>query len=130
MPDSFVIILHTGYGPEHYDLMLKMVETAEALATWQLQRDCLGLRPGEGQAARKLPDHRLAYLSYQGPVSGGRGQVTRIRAGTCETLERGPGRLVVRLDTPDASATFDLVRTAGPGKACNDWRIIRRPLHS
>jgi hypothetical protein len=31
--------------------------------------------------ARQLPDHRLAYLDYEGPVSGDRGAVTRWDAG-------------------------------------------------
>jgi len=124
MPSSFVIILHTGCGPEHYDLMLEMLEAGEALATWRLERDCLDLRPGEALAARKLPDHRRAYLSHQGPVSGGRGRVTQVHAGTYETLDRRPDRLVVRLDSPGASATFELARTAEPG---DEWRITRWP---
>ena len=124
MPSSFVIILHTGHGPEHYDLMLEMLEAGEALATWRLERDCLDLRPSEALAARKLPDHRRAYLSYQGPVSGGRGRVTRVHAGTYETLDRRSDRLVVRLDSPGASATFELARTAEPG---DEWRITRWP---
>ena len=124
MPSSFVIILQTGCGPEHYDLMLEMLEAGEALATWRLERDCLDLRPGEALAARKLPDHRRAYLSHQGPVSGGRGRVTRVHAGTYETLDHRPDRLVVRLDSPGASAMFELARTAEPG---DDWRITRWP---
>jgi len=124
MPSSFVIILHTGCGPEHYDLMLEMLEAGEALATWRLERNCLDLRPGEALAARKLPDHRRAYLSHQGPVSGGRGRVTRVHAGTYETLDHRPDRLVVRLDSPGASAMFELARTAEPG---DDWRITRWP---
>jgi len=124
MPSAFVIILHTGCGPEHYDLML---EAGESLATWQLHADCLGLRPGDSLTARKLPDHRLAYLSYQGPVSGGRGQVRSIRTGTYETLDRGPDRLVVRLNWPGASAAFELARSDQAG---DDWRITRLPPQS
>jgi hypothetical protein len=124
MPRAFVIILHTGCGPEHYDLMLEMLEAGEALATWRLERDCLDLRPGEALAARKLPDHRRAYLSHQGPVSGGRGRVTQVHAGTYETLDHRPDRLVVRLDSPGASAMFELARTAEPG---DEWRITRWP---
>ena len=125
MRSSFVIILHTGFGPDHYDLML---ETGEALATWQLERDCLGLGPGEGLTARKLPDHRLAYLNCQGPVSGGRGRVVRVRAGTYETLDSGPDRLVVRLDSPGVSATFGLSRGTEPGQPGDNWLITRLPL--
>ncbi|MEM9064639.1 MAG: hypothetical protein AAGB51_04030 [Planctomycetota bacterium] len=31
----------------------------------------------------RLADHRRAYLQYQGPVSGGRGEVERVGSGSC-----------------------------------------------
>ena len=34
--------------------------------------------------ATRLPDHRLAYLEYEGPVSGNRGVVRRIDSGKYE----------------------------------------------
>ena len=110
--------------------MLEMLEAGEALATWRIERDCLGLRPGDCLSARKLPDHRRAYLSYQGPVSGGRGQAARVHCGTYETLDRRPDRLVVRLDSPGASAMFELVRAAEPTDAGDDWLITRLSLPS
>ena len=127
MPSAFVIILHTGYGPDHYDLML---EAGEALATWKLDGDCLGLCPGEGLAARKLPDHRLAYLNCQGPVSGGRGRVRCVHSGTYETLDRRPDRLVVRLQASGQAGIFELARLDATGQAGNNWFISRRPSHS
>ena len=38
-------------------------------------------------AARRIGDHRKAYLDYEGPVSGGRGDVTRVDRGTVEIRE-------------------------------------------
>ncbi len=124
MSNSFVIILHTGFGADHYDFML---ETGPALATWQIARNCLDLRDGESAPARKLPDHRLAYLTYQGPVSGGRGKVRRVCEGVFETLIDDSHRLVVRLDAPDGPARFELLRDTSAG---DDWVITRRPIHS
>lgn len=51
-----------------------MLEDGPALATWQVPL------PPENWSAdtitcRKLADHRLDYLTYEGPVSHGRGQV-------------------------------------------------------
>jgi hypothetical protein len=37
--------------------------------------------------AEALGDHRRDYLEYEGPVSGERGQVTRIDAGVFETID-------------------------------------------
>jgi len=64
-----------------------MIEQAMGLATWRLTR-----MPAAGDAApiaaEKLADHRKAYLTYEGPVSGDRGEVRRVDAGACEILEQ------------------------------------------
>ena len=67
----FVVLEH-DHPTLHWDLML---EAAGALKTWRLARP--PLRENAPIAATKLPDHRLAYLDYEGPVSGNRGTVTR-----------------------------------------------------
>ena len=71
----FVIQEHTYSGQMHWDLML---ESGPALATWQVAVPP-GNWPGETVTCRKLADHRLDYLTYQGPLSRDRGQV-RIKA--------------------------------------------------
>ena len=100
-----VILHHTGHGPEHYDWM---VEDGEALATWQTAEGPDELAVGETIGATRLPDHRLAYLDYEGPVSGNRGSVRRVFGGTCELTERTEARWVVRL--PDERGTILLQR--------------------
>ncbi len=44
--------------------------------------------PAEGTTIRfdALPDHRLAYLEYEGPVSDNRGSVKQVEAGNYETV--------------------------------------------
>ena len=70
MRRRFVIQKHTTGGASHYDLML---EAGGALATWRLRRLPTVMKPGGSMPAQALPDHRLAYLSYEGEISGGRG---------------------------------------------------------
>lgn len=41
-------------------------------------------------AARPLPDHRAIYLTYEGPISGGRGEVRRVAQGVVHRLEHEP----------------------------------------
>ena len=72
--------------------------------------------------ALRIADHRLAYLEYEGPVSGNRGCVRRLdagqyRVGTTPTsyvldgqLVRGEIEIVSR---PNANATFQLTYRAG-----------------
>ncbi|MEM9352299.1 MAG: DNA polymerase ligase N-terminal domain-containing protein [Planctomycetota bacterium] len=81
----------TGSGrADHWDLML---ESDGVLRTWELltlpEGWLRGLPSGDPSApetvpARQLPDHRLHYLDYQGPISGGRGEVRRVARGPLE----------------------------------------------
>lgn len=75
----FVILRHeTPPGdarPSHWDWMF---EQGGSLATWAVER---APTQGERTPARALPPHRLAYLTYEGPLSGGRGTVSQIDAG-------------------------------------------------
>ena len=75
----FAILRHEP-GPQskrplHWDLLLERDDT---LVTWALLEE-----PGAGRVvqAERLPDHRTAYLDYEGPVSNGRGSVQRWDAG-------------------------------------------------
>jgi hypothetical protein len=62
--------------------------------------------------ARALPDHRLAYLEYEGPVSGGRGEVTCCDRGSYQLLAQTPDRLVVRLEGRLLGGVWQLRRQA------------------
>src|SRR5215471_5456933 len=87
----FVILTH-DHPYLHWDLML---EAGPVLRTWRL----VSLpAPGETVAATALGDHRTAYLDYEGPVSSGRGTVTRWDCGTYEWVADRPEQLEVRLD--------------------------------
>lgn len=84
MRDAFVILVHTGWGRAHWDLMLRR---GDSLATWQLAADPAVLPAGQSMPARRLADHRLAYLDYEGPVSRNRGCVARAHRGQYRLLE-------------------------------------------
>ncbi len=111
----FVLLEH-DHPVLHWDFML---ERGCILRTWRL--DCV---PGESDAisAEPLPYHRLAYLDYEGPVSGGRGTVERVDRGEFELIredadsievvisgERLQGRAIVDSErfhwVPDISGT-------------------------
>jgi hypothetical protein len=79
----FVILEHDH--PElHWDLML---ESGGMLRTWRLARP--PQTPGEPIDALALPNHRLYYLDFEGPVSGGRGNVQRWDTGQYEQASDG-----------------------------------------
>jgi len=66
----FVILEH-NHPSLHWDFLL---ETGPKAATWRLAQ-CP--QPGLSIDAERIADHRLFYLDYEGPVSGGRGEVQR-----------------------------------------------------
>ncbi len=142
MAMRFVILVHSGHGPAHYDFML---EEGDHLATWQFEREAPSPGPsghplpegeepaltrpfgplspvkGEGQlVGRKIQDHRLAYLDYQGPVSGGRGHVRRCDGGEYRMIEAGADHLRFELCGQVAAGLFELLRQEG-----DSW-ILRR----
>jgi hypothetical protein len=101
----FVILAHDHPAP-HWDFML---EDGPVLLTWRLASPPL---PKQTVASQRIGDHRPLYLDYEGPVSGGRGNVTRWDGGEFEWLERADDRIVVRLRGRRADGTFRLEQTA------------------
>lgn len=92
---QFVVLEHRmpphSSRQDHYDLML---ERGGLLLTWALPRlpDS-----GESVSAQRLADHRLAYLDYEGEVSGGRGVVSRHDRGPCRILHFAADKIVAEL---------------------------------
>jgi hypothetical protein len=74
----YVVLHHTGVEKPHFDLMFESTD-GEALTTLR----CSMWPITDTTHLQRLPDHRRAYLEYEGPVSGGRGEVRRIASGTC-----------------------------------------------
>jgi hypothetical protein len=88
---QFVILRHESPQGVHFDFM---IELAGVLKTWAL--------PQPPDSAVEIPcealaDHRLAYLDYEGPISGGRGSVTRWDRGTCIVRQQSDTECVVEL---------------------------------
>jgi hypothetical protein len=86
----FVVLTH-DYPFLHWDLMLEQEGT---LRTWRLAGPPDSDTPVDAEG---LPDHRLAYLDYEGPVSDNRGIVERWDAGTYQMCQTGSDRVMVTL---------------------------------
>ena len=86
----YVVLHHTGHGEPHYDLMIGPADGP--LVTFRLPAWPVASRV----TIEPLPDHRAHYLTYEGPVSGGRGEVRRVEAGDTWVVNpatlRTPGR--------------------------------------
>jgi hypothetical protein len=96
----FVVLRHEtppdSARPTHWDFML---ETPQGLRTWALAAQPDG---GAWIAAESLADHRAEYLTFEGPLSGGRGTVEQWDAGSFrwqqgEVAEGDEAEIVVQL---------------------------------
>jgi len=107
MRSRFVILHHKLDGGEHWDLML---EQGDILLTWQLLRDPMD--PASYPIpARRIGDHRKAYLDYEGPLTGNRGTVRRVDGGTVEFEQYTPQFCRFTLSGSRSRGTF-LLRQA------------------
>jgi len=115
----FVVLLHetpSGYArPTHFDLML---ESGEVLLTWSLAEIPTS---GTVVAAEQLPDHRLMYLDYEGPVSNDRGNVRRVDRGELEWLEMTLTRYAARVRGEKIRGQLILEQD---GTESQRWRVV------
>lgn len=116
----FVLLRHEcppdWQKPSHWDLML---ERDQVLETWQLIElpaswaQQLGLpmtNASEVVPAVRLPDHRIAYLDYEGPISENRGSVHQCDQGSYEFLSQEEESSVLTLSGAALESTVGLTQ--------------------
>ncbi|MEI8379343.1 MAG: DNA polymerase ligase N-terminal domain-containing protein [Planctomycetota bacterium] len=86
----YAILTHDFPFP-HWDFLL---EEGESCRTWRLLS---APNSSDEIIAERLPDHRLLYLTYEGPVSGNRGSVSLWDTGTYESITDGANDFSVKL---------------------------------
>ena len=111
----FVILEHTQPGQAcHWDFML---EQDGKLLTWQVP-----LPPeqwGEEQVAcKRIFDHRLKYLEYEGQISGERGSVNRADAGEYAERSNSPTHIEIAISIKTVSSVIRLEQMRN-----EDWRL-------
>lgn len=110
-------------GTGHFDLMFQRPPgRPEGLVTFRVQvrvDDPSGFEFG----AERLGDHRPDYLTFQGPVSGGRGTVRRVAAGACRVLDEEAD--VFRVVVDFGSGRRTMLGTLGAGGA---WSFCVTPI--
>jgi hypothetical protein len=111
MEGKFVIQQHETAQGTHFDLML---DQGEDLATFQFARRPDSLAEGESLPFRRLPNHRRAYLTYEGPVSGGRGIVRIVRDGIYVVTDGGEKGWTLSLEAPEGAVQARIDLPDGP----------------
>lgn len=106
------VILQHNHPFLHWDLLL---EQGDGCRTWRLLREPAADVP---VPAEPLPDHRLHYLNYEGPVSGNRGTVQQWDVGHYEPAgaQEPAVRLQLRGNRGFSMAAWD------PARGCWTFR--------
>ena len=99
-----VLLLHElPDGTSHVDWMIAPDDTdgRELLVTFRVAGRVDELAAGGQLSARRIDDHRRAYLTYEGPVSNARGTVRRLAAGVVVSWKRDQDRWHMEIEWSD-----------------------------
>jgi hypothetical protein len=106
---KFVIQQHSS-GPDiHWDFMLQISDT---LQTYRLDKAPQELAQTPANAV-KIFDHPLKFLTYEGPVNKGRGNVQIADSGTYKILRQSNDCLELNLNGKLLKGKFTLLHTEG-----------------
>ena len=111
---KFVIQKHIKADDTHWDLML---QAGSVLQTWRLDRPPKKLQ-GQTITAIKIFDHPLKFLTYEGTVNDGQGQVEIADSGTCHIIKRSETKIEFELHGKILKGNFILELVAD-----NGWQL-------
>jgi hypothetical protein len=111
---KFVIQQHTTGSDVHWDFML---EIADSLQTYRLDKPTQQLLQNPAKAV-KIFDHPLKFLTYQGPVNKGQGNVQIAESGTYEITQQAHNRIELALNGKILKGKFILSHIKG-----DDWQF-------
>lgn len=118
-----VLLLHElPDGTSHFDWLIQRNGGEDAPLISFRVRERIDSGGAKSFAAERLPDHRAAYLTYEGEISGGRGRVRRVATGDLEVREAFAGRIVVVGRLGEARGIF-----RGVGDSNGTWMFSFAP---
>ena len=109
----FVIHKHTQEGQTHWDLM---IEDGDKLKTWRLENPPEKLATGKTKAT-PIFDHDKKFLTYQGPVNNGTGNVEIVDEGICTMKSSKEKQILIIFEGQIVKNNFVLE------KNINNWEL-------
>jgi hypothetical protein len=98
----YVVLHHTGVPDPHFDLMIES-KPGGPLYTWRCPNN--PVRAGV-TAARRIANHRQAYLDFEGEISDNRGRVAPVAAGRCRFARDERRAWIFEPENPVAFASY------------------------
>lgn len=102
----FVIQKHTTAAEVHWDIMF---ESGNTLKTYRLDKSPKDILQLSANAV-KIFNHSLKFLTYQGPVSKGQGNVRIVETGTYQMLQDKHDRIQLGLNGQILKGKFVLTQ--------------------
>jgi hypothetical protein len=102
--NRFVIQKHTSGKDTHWDLMLQVENT---LKTYRLDKSPHQILHASANATEIL-DHQIKFLTYEGPVNQGKGNVCIVENGTYEIIHKGPECISLNLNGKTLIGRYNL----------------------
>ncbi len=95
----------------------------DPLVTFRVGERIDQLPRGRRVEAERIADHRVEYLTYEGPLSGDRGTVTRLARGEVVSIEIEPSqwRVEIRWLAADGTGSRCQVLRVGRQADCESW---------
>ena len=121
---NFVIQQHSSTSDVHWDFMLQI---GDSLRTYRLDKPPqeLGQTPAN---AVKIFDHPQKFLTYEGPVNKGRGNVKIADSGTYEILRQSEDRLEINLNGKILKGNFTLSRIESDNFIPKGWLFSKSDI--
>jgi len=122
MPAVVLLLHQQPDGSSHFDwLIARPGCPGDSLLSYRV-----GTRPDDpgcsALTAEPIPDHRPFYLTYEGPITGGRGTVSRLARGTLAGAQLARDRVVLEIRWDHHAAVCD--GAPAPGGL---WRFTVTP---
>lgn len=116
-PPTVLLLHELADGTSHVDWMIASDPRGrDPLITFRVDGRVDEMTDEQRLLARRIDDHRPAYLTYEGPVSGGRGTVRRLSRGVVVSWQRAGDRWRMNIEW-----------TGPEGRPrCQELRVSRR----
>lgn len=121
-----VLLHHEQRTGSHYDwLLVSPNPSAAGLTTFRIAPCSAEWEDRAVFSMQQLPDHRMVYLSYEGPISRDRGRVRRVDQGTHLPRLWSDSRIITEVALRHWNGRVDLRRTDG-----SNWQasLFREPV--
>ena len=110
MKINFAILKHTLLDQSfHFDLLIK---NGNILNCWQFNSSPTNCDDSEILFCKKIFDHRLKYLTYEGEISDNRGWVSRTTNGILNIETQNSKQVIFRVANDNFKGRFSLTKTA------------------